>query len=461
MSGINVPSRWRHARWSVLALALSLMAGAFLWTTRVRPRSQPNILLVVVDSLRVDRVGATGSKQRLTPFLDRLAAQSLVYTRAYAPSSWTAPVVASLFTGQYPSEHGVMDFFVSLRGGTTLAEALAAHGYATSGVTANAVIQGIFGFGRGFERYQLVGNPTIEQPKSDGPLVNDLALRWIDEVGPTRPHFLYLHYMDVHSPYRPHDGLTPPRPSTLTNSDGELTTSLMWNRSNFTPDELWRIEDLYDGEVQYVDGVLRELFDGLERRGFLNDALVIVTADHGEQFGRHGVFGHGAALNETVIHVPLLVRRPDGAVGQISHPVELGGLPAFILAAASAPRPASMHIAALPGPGDGRLAGAAEPVHSELLRSGRQSVWKHKEALVLGTRKLVLTADDREIMYDLERDPFERRPLPDIDATLQRALEVQRAALKRRADADGDRTQVTPDAATLERLRAAGYLQNH
>jgi len=441
---------------AVAAVALALLVG------RSRATSQPNILVVVIDSLRFDRVGAMGSPQDLTPFIDDVAAKSVIYRRAYAPSSWTAPVVASLFTGQYPSENGVTDFFVSLKdGATTLASVLATHGYMTSGVTANAVIQDVIGFSQGFQRYKLVGEPTYENPKSDGKLVNDQALKWVDEVGRDKPHFVYLHYMDVHLPYRTHHGITPPRSPAVERSDEELINAVMWDRWEFSPEEVWRIEDMYNGEVQYMDGVLRDLFAGLEQRGFLKNALVVVTADHGEQFGHHGVFGHGASLNEAVIHVPLSVHMPDNSLGFVPEPVELGGLAAFILDTVGVDTPPTMRIKELPTVDDTQRATHPAPVRSELVQWVQKDHWQHKQALVLGTHKLLVTPDGREVMYDLSRDPYERRPLPSVDATLHDALEVELAALQKRIEGDSAPQQVTPDAATLERLRAAGYLQDH
>lgn len=436
-----------------------LVGAAAFWGLHAGTRRPPNIVVIAVDSLRADRVGALGSRQDLTPFLDEFAAGSLVYERAYAPSSWTVPVVASLFTGQYPAQHGVTDFFVPLRERTTLAAALAAHGYATSAVSANAAIKGQFGFNAGFERYEVVGEPSLVDPAPDGRLVNDLAVRWVDEVGPEQPHFLYLHYMDVHMPYRSHPGLTPARRESGMRSDDELNKKLIWYVWDFTPDEIWRLEDLYDGEVEYADGMLRELFAALDARGFLDDALVIVTADHGEQFGRHGVFGHGASLHDSVIRVPLLVRLPSGRTGTVSRPVSLAGLAALVLDVADVPRPPSMLVDAVSTRADRAAAAAPTAVRSELVVPGHRSVWKHRHALMLGTHKLLRTTADEDLMFDLARDPLERRPLTPVDPLLRDTLAAALAASPDVADAAEPR-QVTPDAATLERLRAAGYLQD-
>jgi arylsulfatase len=434
------------------------LALAAIGLGRAHLRGRPNVLFIVVDSLRADRVGCCGSRQGLTPFLDQLASASLVYDHAYSPSSWTLPSVVSLFTGQFPSEHGAIEFWMTLpTDKESLAEALAARGYATSGVTANSVIKSFFGFDRGFERYALVGEPTLEFPKSDGSLINDQVLGWADEVGSARPHFVYLHYMDVHMPYRSHAGVTAERAADLPRSDELINHALSWNMWEFAPSEIWRLEDLYDGEVRHVDAVLQSLFTGLEQRGFLNNALVIVTADHGEQFGRHnGAFGHGTSLHQEAIHVPLIIRTPDGVVGRISEPVQVGGLAALILAAAGAARPSTVHIDAPPtSPGQPPVAGGLV-ARSELLRSSQAKRWSHLHALMAGSSKLLVTPDDRELVYDLDVDPFERRPHDPSDGSLRAMLDRQLAG----AQANSDVRQVTPDDATRERLRAAGYLHD-
>jgi len=439
---------------AVLAVTGGLALAAIAWTVRRSNLPPPNILMVVIDSLRADRVGSCGSPQRLTPFLDRLAAESLVYDRAYSPSSWTVPSVVSLFTGEMPSEHGFTKFFANIAPDkTTIAEALSARGYATFGVSANNAISGMLGFGRGFDEYKIVGNPTFASPKEEGGLVNAELLRLLDLADPRQPVFAYLHYMDAHMPYRSHPDLTPPRAAGLDRSDESLNGALIWGRSDFSIDDTWRLQDLYDGEVRYTDGLLRDLFAQLEQRGFLRDALVIVTADHGEEFGAHGAFGHGTSLFEASIHVPLIIRTPDKRIAHIAQPVQIAGLAAFIVGSASAARPPSMDVASLPTTVDTRHAPA--PVLSELVASTSKTVWSHKQALIVGAQKLVVTPDDEQVAYDLHADPFERRPHAP-DPLLTRAL----ADTLKQLRAAGEVRQITPDDATRERLRAAGYLND-
>ncbi|MCW5954748.1 MAG: sulfatase, partial [Propionibacteriaceae bacterium] len=348
MTSHRIAAAWQ--RRIILAGALLTVSAAlglawtFGWGLRQRP---PNVLVVVIDSLRVDRVGAYGSPRRLTPFLDAFAERATVYEQAYAASSWTVPSVASIFTGRYPSEHQTVTLLAPLQESElTLAEVLAAHGYATSAVTANATIRADGGFAQGFEQYEVVGTATPQTPKFDGSLVSEQALKRVDDFGSDRPQFLYLHYMDVHAPYRAHAGITPPRDATLKRGDAALNFAVSagtWEADverrratwGFAADEIWRLEDLYDAEVRHQDTLLRHLFDELGRRGFLDRALIVVTADHGEQFGRHGAYNHGTSLYNSLIHVPLIVRYPNQTAGRrVAAPVELAGLGAMAIRAA-------------------------------------------------------------------------------------------------------------------------------
>jgi arylsulfatase A-like enzyme len=242
--------------------------------------------------------------------------------------------------------------------------------------------------------------------------------------------------------------MSPPAPASI-RSDGELVLALVRSEWNFSDAEVQRLEDLYDGEVRYEDALLRALFGDLVTRGLLDHALVAVLADHGEEFGEHEVFGHGASLNETLLRVPLLVRFPDREVGRVHEPVQLAGLTASILAAAGVTRPDSVHVDPLPRIG----AAAPDTVFSELTESGQRDHWLHKQSLVANEAKLVVEPDGTRLTFDLATDPFERSPTAPKDDSLEVALAAQLARLH-----TGVATaQQAPDPDTLKRLRALGY----
>src|SRR5690242_22307 len=190
-----------------IGLLLACSAGGCLRWVR-RP---PNVIVIVIDTLRADRLGSYGNTHGLTPFLDTLGTRGVVFKRAYAQSSWTNPSIASLFTSRFQSQHGVVIPASRLADSeVTLAEVLHARGYATGGFSANALIGNHVGFGQGFDEYQALWPAPPDAThyhgaKQRADSIDDLALQWLDRrgCGATAPFFLYLHYVEPHPPYSP------------------------------------------------------------------------------------------------------------------------------------------------------------------------------------------------------------------------------------------------------------------
>ena len=253
-------------------------------------------MVILVDTLRADRVGAYQPARRLTPFIDSLAASGVVFEHAYAQSSWTIPSVASLFTSRYQTQHGLLAFGASLNATeVTLAETLQGAGYATACVTANAALAFKTGFDQGFGHFRVLAVEANAKARADA--VNAAAFAWLD-ANAGRPAFLYLHYMEPHLPYSPSPEALDrvlggrPRPDLKAASASMMMAITMPP----TPERLRDIQDVYDAEVASLDDGLRALVAGLETRGVLRDALVVVTADHGEELQDHGGMGHGVSL---------------------------------------------------------------------------------------------------------------------------------------------------------------------
>lgn len=423
--------------------------------------SPPNVILIVLDTLRADRVGAYGNTRGLTPFLDSLAKESLVYERAYAPSSWTVPSVASLFVGQYPSEHQVMGADSLLADGErTLAEMLKQHGFVTGGLSANLEVSVEGGFAQGFDAFRVIFQP----PKDDAARVNHAAFEWLDSIAGARPVFLFLQYMEPHSPYRFHPGVTVPPDSGLEIDDAALGDLVnvgafglvegypIPSAWKFEAAELRRLIQLYDGEVAYLDRALAQLFDGLKRRGMLDHALVIITADHGEEFGEHGMFAHGNTLFEATMRIPLLIRLPGNPrPRRIEEPATLAGLAPTVLRQLDIPIPASFRVAPLPLD----TVGGAGLVYGELIKDRHSYFRLHERALVSRTGKLLIGNAGEELFYDLTADPGETQPLsaPPFAGDLRLAMHRIVSQLSTRAE----RRSAPLDAVTRERLRALGY----
>lgn len=239
---------------------------------------RPNILLIVIDTLRADHLGTYGYHRDTSPFLDSLASRGVLFERAIAQSSWTKTSMASLLTSSYPETNGVrgVDDRLDARF-VTVAETLKMRGYFTAGVQTNPWIHPRFQMAQGFSEYHVLsGNASASR-------VNEKAVDILHRRG-TAPFFLYLHYMDVHHPY------APPQPYQRFGNERK---------------------DLYDGEIRYLDDQLAGLFGILDEMGHLDNTLVVVTSDHGEEFLEHGKRYHGGTLYREQLHVPWILSWKD------------------------------------------------------------------------------------------------------------------------------------------------------
>jgi arylsulfatase A-like enzyme len=309
--------------------AIIISAGCLVLSLTACGSSEPrpSVLLVVVDSLRGDRLHHAGDPRALTPRLDRLAAEGARFTRAYAPAPWTTPSVMSIFTGLTPASHHVDHNDRSLSPAVeTLAQRLQEAGYATGAVMPALTLAAHFGFARGFDRfiYETQGHSRVSGPWS---VASAQAFMRESRDG---PFFLYVHLWDVHYNYNP------PVPYSLRfqagrpPGEGETddVTALMLHEGERGPlpaDRVDWLEGQYAGEVLFTDDQVGRLLDELERLGIAGDTIVVVTSDHGEAFQEHGVLGHTVHLYEEMEHVPLLLRWP-GRIGRGKMVHEVMGL---------------------------------------------------------------------------------------------------------------------------------------
>jgi arylsulfatase A-like enzyme len=457
----------RSRRFRRLALAVACLLVPLACGSEKRP---PNVLLVVLDTLRADRLGAYGSARGLTPFLDELAAQGVVFENAYATSSWTSPSIASLFTSRHPLQHGIVGFESVLGDGeATLAESLRALGFASGGFSANFRIAEKLGFGQGFDVWRAFlasSDPGDHGPKVPAHFVREQALAWLDSVWrPERPRpvFLYVHFMEPHSPYDPPEPVRRRLAPAATRAEVDAANALLVGLrfDDLSDPQVALLADLYDGEVAALDAELRTLFAALRANGFLEDAIVVVVADHGEEFREHGMLLHGITLFEPGVRVPLLMLGPGLEAGRrVAQPVSLLDVAPTILELLGAPAQAPFEGRSLLSPMRSPAASAGrEDILLDLApKLDAHEVRTHSSGLVRGSRKLLVDPQGRPRVFDLARDPGERaasggeQDAKDLLAALERA----RAELGARA---GVRTPAAPlDARTREDLRALGYL---
>lgn len=296
------------ARGRLLALLLIACCGVGCG----RPAPPRDLILITVDTLRADRLGSYGYAAARTPAIDALAARGVRFERAFTPFPRTTPGLASLMTGLWPQHHGSREVGRAMTTtAPTLAERLRAHGFRTFGITANGAGGRGQGFGRGFE---TLLEPANRQRRA--PAVTEQALGLLDGVTAEQRLFLWVHYVDPHFPYsapgpRDHSAATCTELMKLS-SRGRLQAGLVfYNRGGLAARALPSCSPLYDAEINYTDSAIGALLDALDVGGRLADALVVFTADHGENLGEQGLYyQHGSSLHDASLRVPLIVAGP-------------------------------------------------------------------------------------------------------------------------------------------------------
>ncbi len=289
---------------------------------------QPNVILISLDTLRADHLGTYGYERDTSPNLDRIAKSAHVFERCIAPSSWTTPSHASVFTGLNPVVHGAgaLAGYRLQKNFTTIAEIARKNGYVTGAYTDGVAIGGQLGFYQGFDRYSN-GTTKYAQPAPPGEAGKtfDEATRWLNEFGDL-PFMLFVHTYEIHWPYHPPKGFENRFTSTPVDPVDYARLGL-FKLFDLTEDAPERqiLEDLYDGGIAYTDTVVGQFFEYLDRSGLLENTVVIIFSDHGEEFWEHDAASHGFNLYDDVLHVPLIIHIPgDDDIGtRIQTPVAL------------------------------------------------------------------------------------------------------------------------------------------
>ena len=313
----------------------------------------PNVLVIVVDTLRADHVSAYGYSRPTTPNLDRIAREGVVFDNAISTAPWTMPSHASMVTGRYPQEHGAVGEHGLDGRLPTIAEAFRDRGFRTGAFSGNSFyFCRRAGFARGFLHFEdyfysvadvlhrtiwgrivnhfiPTGVPALEEvpERQRAERINERALRWIDRDH-VHPFFVFLNYFDLHDPYLPEEPYRN-RFSKIPNPGGLIDTDY----PTLSPDQLQSEVDAYDGAVNYVDEQIGRVFAELENRGLEQNTIVVITGDHGEAFGEHDLVGHRNCLYRALIHVPLIYWEPAKipAGVRIDRPVTGASLPSTVL----------------------------------------------------------------------------------------------------------------------------------
>ena len=428
-------------RWLLLVAVLAGMGAATAQPSGIAPpehQKPPNIVLITLDATRADRMGFLGSNRGLTPNLDSLARQSVVFTRAYSQVPLTTPSHAALLTGTYPTFNHLSLLHDPLREDLPyVPDLLQKHGYHTAAFVGSMILDpsgGAPGFDRGFEFYDAgyhLARPgedryhSLERRAED---VANHALGWLSH-NQEGPFFVWLHFFDPHDPY------DPPPPYKA--------------RYKSTP---------YDGEIAYTDSVVGRVLDALKRQGLFENSLIVVAADHGEAFGEHGERKHGLLLYDETIHVPLVLKLPGErfAGERVDTRVALADVAPSLLQAAGIVAPASMQSESFFSSIDGSKA-PERAIYSETDYAHRTLGWSELRSWRTG-KYLYVQAPRREL-YDETSDPQALKNIAPTAKAVSDTLDAQLSEFRQKTKPGGTE-KVAINSAQDESLQALGYLSS-
>lgn len=517
---------------AVLLLLLVLLAvGYAVWPVSKRPRARfapderpPNVLVIVWDTARADRMGLYGHDRANTPNLERFAKQAQVFENAIAPATWTLPSHASLFTGLPVSTHGANARWRWLdHHHVTLAEHLRANGYATYAFSANPYLSGLSNLLQGFDvrRYawedkkraaSYARAKLIERDRSteispafaSGPdvawdnspfkeaaeLGNDDLTAWLlQRKHKERPWFAFLNLMEAHSPRIPRLSTRERFMDAATLEKGLQTDVSLWRevsailgKHTYEQDELDAMRAVYDATLYELDEAFGVMMQRLEERGALDRTIVVLTSDHGESLGEHGLFEHRYGVYQTLVHVPLVIRYPKGLTpGRIQTPVSTADIAPTIYDLLGL-EPPELPPGVKLGPSLARpnrpqvVTQLTDPYTSKLgpFRKAYPDVdftrfLRTFDAIYDQSTKLIRASDGDHELYDLAADPGELQNLyrthPDaarllggVESWLERVPQAD-PSLRIPADERKGRGEKSEDAAMSSMLEALGYLE--
>ncbi|MFO7626406.1 MAG: sulfatase [Candidatus Fermentibacteraceae bacterium] len=372
-------------------------------------RQRPSVLLVILDTVAAGHVGYCGYERNTTPTLDSLAAVGAAFTACQAASPWTLPSGASILTGLYPRSHGARRYDTGRVLGAdpampTIPSVMKNAGYATAGFVNNYLLGEEFGWHVGYESFysEYIGLYNA------GPTV-DTCLAWMDDLQEGEEFFVMVHFFDAHDPYDP--------PAPFDTLFGPGGPPFNWNtrrtREPPNPALTSHLIDMYDGGVAHVDNELGRLLAGMRQRGLTRNTVVIVVADHGEEFLERGAIWHGKTLNQEALHVPMVFSGAGILPGVYSDPASHVDI---------VPTLAELTGLDWPGPLEGVDLfhdNTVQPVFSSNLNAG--PLWP--VAVLYGSDLAIWeTTTDTWTAYDLDSDPGRTLPLQPDSSAIEYAL---------------------------------------
>ncbi len=419
-----------------------------------RRKGKPNVVFVLVDALRADHLPSYGYKINTAPNIQNLAEGAVLFERVIAPSSWTKTSMASIMTSQNPSRHGV-------RGGkdvlpeqlTTMAEVFANNGYHTIGINTNPWLKSKFGFDVGFNSYESL---MKDYGYTDGWEVNAAAMAALAQCPQEKPFFLYLHYMDVHDPYRPKSPFYSASPLTVPGHgvipDVELER-LYCDKGFDAPGVQNRVIELYDGGIRTVDAGIGQLLKEMKKVGGLENTITVITSDHGESFREHGTTKHAKNLYPEVYEVPLIFSWPGSLPSGVRIRPQVCSIdigPTLFALAGLAPQEGCDGKPLLPMRNDAiqsRIAKGAVGLNDSIPDLDYTAVVSAEHLYVREKKNNVVE------FYDLQLDPGAQHNLGASNPKVAAYAKLEDNAVS------GTTKQTDLDEKTIQQLKSLGYLR--
>lgn len=437
--------------------------------------SNLNVILITIDALRADFVGccSDGRAESITPNIDQFASRGILFRNAFSQGPWTLFSMPSLFTGRYPSSLKPMavkgTFGISTVDACTLPESLAGTGYQTAGFHSNPFLSRVFGFQKGFQSFYddlFLGDLNLPQnlrlllnrmhrlgrvrPYLPANALNRKVLAWLERA--QSPFFLWVHYMDAHGPHQSRRGFPYME---------KLHAERLWRKGIRRPAEVTLAErelmiDFYKEEIAFLDDQLGRFFDGLSERGFYENTIIVLTADHGDEFYEHGGYTHDRKLYDELINVPLIIKLPTEQPQQVDDLVELIQIfPTILDLLGNRPSPDLQGASLLP-----LIEGHGNGVHEYIISEAE--TMPHYVGCIRGKEwKLICNEKTgRNELYHLPSDPGEETNLIDQNPEIAEDL-LRKLNKHRQGDSSAESVErLTPEEEELveQRLRELGYL---
>ncbi len=439
----------------LLTFSIFLICCLTLGSCQLFKSKKPNVIFLMLDTLRADHLGIYGYERNTSPNIDQFARENLLFKNAITAVPWTPPSVAGMLSGLYPTSHNFMPpnsreeatSSVSKLSDAvlTLPEVLKAQGYQTHAISSNPWITDTFGFNQGYEKFEY-----LEREQAD--IITDSGIKAIDQMSAKdQPFFLYLHYLDPHEPYTPPNKYVQAFKGPLKSREYDV--------------EMQRKIGLYDGEIAFMDECLGKLFTYLKEKNLYENSIIVIVGDHGEQFMEHGNISHGNELFNPELHVPMMIKTGKQVQQRVvDYAVSNIDLFPTILDLVGLVPPTNYQSVSLVKDENSQARGG---VLSEIKRKYNQRSFTKFDGqrLLVGSRSQDLTVDAKDAVansigvFDSFKDIWEEAPIenPELLKQLQAEFqaELQKSESLKVKSATGDAV----DETTISQLESLGYLK--